>query len=393
MTAQFPRNQFSAPRLRVCFPFIAQAHQTPHALPIAMELAARHRDTEVTLACLTESHLALVRDLAAAYPQASVRYDLLRLPAALRGDRGFKGLQVARKLGALPYNRNYFAGFDAIVTPELTSLLLKRLGVVRPKIIWTHHGAGDRAGGYVKATAKFDFVVMAGRKLEERLLKLGLIRPGYYATGVYAKFDLVRKLAGRRVRLFDNDRPTVLYNPHFAPGLSSWPKVGAEVLDWFAESDDYNLIFAPHLRLFDPATPKRYAAFDAYSALPHMHIDLGSRALIDMTYTSAADIYLGDVSSQVAEFLTRPRPCVFLNPANVTWRDDPSFRFWSLGEVINRPDELGEGLARAIEGHGQLLPLQEAYIEETFEAALEPTAWRGADAIADYLRAEVGLTA
>jgi len=300
---------------------------------------------------------------------------------------------VARKLGALPYNRNYFADFDAIVTPELTSLLLKRLGVARPKIIWTHHGAGDRAGGFVKATAKFDFVVMAGRKLEERLLSLGLIRPGYYATGVYAKFDLVQRLASRRPRLFDNGRPTVLYNPHFAPTLSSWPKVGTAVLDWFAGSKDYNLVFAPHLRLFDPATPKRYAAFEAYSNLPHMHIDLGSRALIDMTYTSAADIYLGDVSSQVAEFLTQPRPCVFLNPAGVVWREDPSYRFWSLGEVINRPEDLGQGISRAIEDHARLVPLQEAYIEETFEGALQPTAWRGADAIAAYLRAEVGGTA
>src|SRR3546814_6362259 len=42
--------------------------------------------------------------------------------------------------------------------------------------------------------------------------------------------------------LFDNDRPTVLYTPHFRPALSSWPKWGMAVLDLFANSNRYNLI-------------------------------------------------------------------------------------------------------------------------------------------------------
>src|SRR3546814_16391226 len=85
------------------------------------------------------------------------------------------------------------------------------------------------------------------------------------------------------------------------------------VLDLFANSNRYNLIFAPHVRLFDPPAAECYAQFERYRKLPHMHIDLGSERSIDMSYTGSADLYLGDVSSQVAEYLYRPRPCVFLN--------------------------------------------------------------------------------
>ena len=42
---------------------------------------------------------------------------------------------------------------------------------------------------------------------------------------------------------------------------------------------------------------------------PNLRFDPGSPASTDMTYTRAADIYLGDVSSQVYEFIAEPRPC------------------------------------------------------------------------------------
>src|SRR3546814_2707684 len=88
--------------------------------------------------------------------------------------------------------------------------------------------------GFADDIGLFDFVLLAGRKIEQRLLERQLIRRGDYATGVYAKFDWMNPRAGER--LFDNDRPTVLYTPHFRPALSSWPKWGMAVLDLFANS-------------------------------------------------------------------------------------------------------------------------------------------------------------
>src|SRR3546814_20758122 len=61
--------------------------------------------------------------------------------------------------------------------------------------------------GFADDIGRFDFVLLAGRKIEQRLLERQLIRRGDYATGVYAKFDWMNPRAGER--LFDNDRPTV----------------------------------------------------------------------------------------------------------------------------------------------------------------------------------------
>ena len=376
-------------RIRVCFPFVAEIHQAFHSLPIALELARRHPDIEVHLACPTEAHRNTIERLARAYAaDAPVRFDLLALPAAVRARVPASGQGVTAKLVSLIWNARWFDRFDALVVPERTTSLLKRF-LKHPKFIWTRHGAGDRARGFERDVARFDFVLLAGEKIERRLLDKGLIRPGHYAAGIYAKFDLVRRLP--HPRLFDNDRPTILYNPHFWRSLSSWPLVGQQVLDWFAASDRYNLIFAPHIRLFHPASARDRRRFQAYAELPHIRSDLGGARSVDMSYALGADLYLGDVSSQVAEFLIRPRPCLFLNPRRTAWAGDPDYRFWELGPVIEDIGQLGEALDRAFVTHETYRCRQLDYVRETFGPAADfPTAPRGADALAEFLHRNDG---
>ncbi|MCP1203359.1 sensor domain-containing protein [Acetobacter oryzoeni] len=373
--------------MRILFPYIAQPHQTLHSLPIAMEIASRHPEAEVHLACTTQSHLDYVRSLAAYYPESKVQFSLLHLPQFLRRQTERYGQTAFFRLASLFFNKNYFSSFQGIVVPERTSLYLRKLGVNKPRLIWTRHGAGDRAIGFARDVKKFDYVLMAGHKIEERLLAQGAIRPGYYHTGVYAKFDMVHRMRHRTLRLFNNNRPTVLYNPHFNTRLSSWPKMGLNVLAHFANQDRYNLIFAPHYRLFDNKKAEALQLERAFGHYPHMLIDTGSARSIDMTYTSTADMYLGDVSSQVAEFLVKPRACMFLNAHNVEWEGDENYRFWSLGPVLNTIDSLGEDIEQAFSSHNAFVNLQKDYIRDTFDlVGNEPTAPVGADAIVDFLR-------
>lgn len=374
----------AAPDMRVVFPYIAQFHQIPHSLPIALELARRHPQVEVHVAYPHARYGEFIARLAREYaPRARLHHHLLRLDPVNRA-RVRRGA-VAWKQLVLLLNRTYFDGFDAVVTPERTSLFLRRIGVRRPQLVWTRHGAGDREVGFSPDVHAFDFVMMAGRRIEQRLLARGLIRPGDYAVGVYAKFDLLRPDAPAP-RLFDNDRPTVLYNPHFRPALSSWPKLGMPVLEAFAQSTRYNLIFAPHVRLFDPPRPADHAPFRRFEGLPHLRIDLGSERSIDMSYTRAADLYLGDVSSQVSEFVFRPRPCLFLDAHGVDWQRDPSYGFWNLGPVIRSAGRIEAEVDAAFARHGEFVEAQRRYVDETFE--MEPgscSAARGADAIAGRL--------
>jgi hypothetical protein len=372
---------------RVVFPFLAQFHQILHSLPIAVQLVRRHPDIEVHVIGATAAHMDFVRELIERHAQGTVLHEdgCLRIGWFDR-QRVARGATIRRKRYALLRNRGYFRSFDAVVTPERSSLFLKHLHLPDTRLIWTRHGAGDRQVGFAGDIARFDFVLLAGRKIEQRLLERELIRPGDYVSGVYAKFDWMDAGTGAP-RLFDNDRPTVLYTPHFRPALSSWPIVGRAVLDHFAASTRYNLIFAPHVRLFDPPTPECYAPFAAYRRLPHMHVDLGSTRSIDMSYTGAADIYLGDVSSQVAEFLYRPRPCVFINAHGIDWQDDPNYRFWTLGPVIGDVAGLDAGIESAVARHCDYESAQRQYFDDSFGTMPgQATAARGADAIVNFLK-------
>lgn len=377
------------PDLKVSFLYNAQLHQVAHSLPIALELAAHHPDIQVEIAGVTEAHLDFARRLAGRYgSQAPIGYVCLRQPLIARIKRLLTGLIAPSKHKTLAANVDYFARSDAIVTPEWTSLALRRLGLpTGTKLILTGHGAGDRAVTVNSRISEFDFVVVPGVKLEQRMLEMGRIRPGAYVSGVYTKFDLLHRASLGGQNPFDNGRPTVLYNPHFERALSSWDEVGMRVLDHFAANPRWNLIFAPHVRLFEQAGRRAYRAFRRYRDLPNIHIDLGGERCHDMSYTLSADLYLGDVSSQVAEFLIRPRPCLFLNPHRFAWRDDPNFRFWELGPVLEDIAGLDLALADAVDSHARYRDLQVRYFDDSFgDAARVPSARRGADAIAEFLR-------
>jgi hypothetical protein len=168
------------------------------------------------------------------------------------------------------------------------------------------------------------------------------------------------------------------------------------VLDWFVEHDEYHLIFAPHVMLFerpfvlsiDRLRLDRAGRIDErYLRAPNIHIDLGSRASTTMAYTERADIYLGDASSQVYEFLRRPRPCVFLNTHGLAWQNDPNFAHWRAGPVIDDPADLGTALAQARQNQESVYrPIQQAMFDYSFELTDEPSSSRAARALANFAR-------
>ncbi len=376
--------------MKVVFPYIAQTHQIPHSFPIAAELAMQRPNWDIRIACATDEQRRLVARLLGLYPDARLAVDRLKTGLLDRLYQRLKGEGLPPKSLVLVRNRGYFGRADAVVVPERTSLLLKKLRLPKLKMIWTNHGAPGRAVTYADDLIEFDYLLLAGERQAARMREQGTLREGRYHAGVYSKFDLVSRLDARRSRLFDNDRPTVLYNPHFHARLSSWPKFGFQVLDYFARSPKWNLIFAPHVRLFDSHDPVTLARLEPYRAHRHLLIDTGSDASIDMSYTQAADVYLGDVSSQIAEFMIRPRPCVFINSHGADWRTSPDYLFWQLGPVIDQVDALGATLDAAVASHGDWLARQRQYFRDTFDAepdAIGQSAADGAAAIARYLEA------
>ena len=370
-------------RPRVCFLFIAQTHQILHSLPIAVALARGWPDVEVEIAATTAEHLDYVRGLLAQLGGAPITSRLLP-PSWLRNLR-LKGASTPPKALMLAANAQRLGRYDAVVTPERTTALLRKLGVKDCKLVYTQHGAGDRGGPFEPRLKAFDLVMAAGPKQYDRMIAEGWVTPQTCAMVGYPKFDIIDALPGSPLPVFAQARPVVLYNPHFHPTLGSWPRWGRQVLEAFAADDRYNLIFAPHIRLFDGADPRTVDALASFVDHPRIHLDLGGPAAIDMTYTRAADLYLGDVSSQVYEFLRTPKPCLFLNASDAAWQGDESFHHWLYGPVLNSVEGLVDAIASARRGHGAYSDVQVRGFAESFDLQETPSSVRAARAIVERL--------
>ncbi|WP_203234630.1 hypothetical protein, partial [Sphingomonas solaris] len=390
-------------RYRVAFLFNAQLHQLMHGLTTAIALAADPA-FDVHVIGASRAHLDCAGAMIARAGGAPItlsRAGSDMLDAIARAARGAVPLKLARLAGQL----RHLAGFDAIALPERTSILLRRLGVTGPRYIHLDHGAGDRAVGFDPRIKLFDFVLLPGHKTRGRMLREGYLRPGAHAVVGYPKYDAVDLMRDPAWSPFADARPVVLYNPHFS-SLGSWHRMGRAVLEAFAAQDRYNLVFAPHVRLFDD--PARRAAAEAdlavFAGHPRIHLDLGSDRSVDMSYPMLADVYLGDVSSQVYEFLRTPRPCVFLDGQARAWEADENYAHWRFGPVLDGVPDGAGGLIDAIDaaraGHEDYRAAQQAGFAETFDLTDEPSSVRAARAIATFLRfdavaspAEGGATA
>ncbi|SEM76371.1 hypothetical protein SAMN05192583_1145 [Sphingomonas gellani] len=372
-----------------------QVHQVAHALPVALAMARGYPQAQVVVATTNATLTAEVRRLCA---RLGVDVELVQLgltrPSTRVAARALEWAVPVTKIGVYRDNLPFFRSLDALVVAEKTSLLLKtRYGLKDLRIIHTRHGAGDRAIGFNRQSALFDHVLVSGAKVRERLIREAGVAPERTSLVGYPKFDLMPDPAPR-LPFQANGKPTVLYNPHPSPHLSSWYEQGRAVLEHFLYDDRYNLIFAPHVMLFhrkfvmtiDKLRFDRAGTIDQrfYDA-PNIHIDLGSSASTDMTYTAAADIYLGDVSSQVYEFLHRPRPCLFLDAHATAWQGDANYAHWQAGEVIGSAADLGAALDRAVATHDRYRPVQRALFARSFELTAEPSAVRAARAVISVL--------
>ena len=220
-----------------------------------------------------------------------------------------------------------------------------------------HHGVGTNGRQMTlilgAPLAKLGFEVVA---LDNLGYGMTAVKPGTdpdYADWVRMVVDF---LAFEKQR---DPRPIVLYNPHWQQYRSSWWRWGPEAVRRIVASDRYNLIFAPHQRLIEGAGNVA-SLCEELATNPNVHCDFTSFATVDGSYTAAADLYLGDTSSQVVEFLIRPRPALFLNAQDTDWRGNPAYDMWRGGEVVTDLDALLAALDHAAAEHPRYLEAQRA---------------------------------
>ncbi len=277
--------------------------------------------------------------------------------------------------------------YDAVFTVEDTAFRLfeNRAASARPKKIYMPHGAGDGTVGFSSRARMFDYVLLAGEKSAQRMLALEHVRPDNHRKVGLVKIETADRLSKVTGPIFKNARPTILYNSHKTRRLESWSTFIEPMLAEFAISDEHNLIVAPHVKLFRRRSAKTKAYWHS-RITDNVLIDIGSDRSVDMSYTRSADIYVGDISSQVYEFLARPRPCVFLNPFNVDWRSNPDFAHWHLGDVISRPQDLMQAIRSAPARHHLYRDQQEARAAASLGDRTPGAAGRAAQAVITFMQ-------
>lgn len=381
-------------------------HQAAHIAGIAGALSkASHSGQRVTIAYGTDAIRGEVEKLLSPEQTSAASWLPLELPAWLGWlSAPINRLVPIRRILRLYWHRARLRGASMIVSTERTCLTLKRHWARRgpdgkaPAFVYVPHGSGDRNVAVHPALKDFDLCLVSGRKVVDQLVEAGVTSAEKCRIIGYPKFDI---LLGRKPeRFFDNDRPTFLYNPHFDPFMSSWFDQGPDILELFLKNADrFNLIFAPHVMLFHKkvhispeykVTRIRPDIAPEYLAAPSILIDTGSDRLFDMSYTLSADAYIGDVSSQVYEFLYRPRACFFID-VHSGQAGEPAYDFWNNGPVVNTAAELAPMLSQYEAIAARYRDAQEQRMAYTADRSdPRPASERGAAALIAYLSPDRG---
>ncbi len=357
-------------------------YQVLHGAPFAFELSRRFPNIQVVMLCSSPENYTEVERIGTLYPGHKCTLILLKQSNFIDSFR--VNFHILHRPFTLLANKKLLASFDALIAPEKNYIMLKMFPAFSNTLfIGLRHGAGDRPVSFNKGSLKFDYLLVPGQAYFERFKDE--LPDGCCEIVGYPKFEVLEKTQPDTPRLFENDRPTVLYAPHFHRKQSSWISLGRQVLSFFAKSSTYNLIFAPHARLFKHKKYHDNIDLNEFRDTPNILIDTGSERSFDMTYTRAADIYLGDVSSQVCEFIYyRRRPCVFLNPNLL---DQNTMNFWRFGPVTNTINELDNTIEYATNKLEDIYKSeQDVYVDSAFSSSDVPPSQRGAEAIARALK-------
>jgi hypothetical protein len=348
---------------RIAFLLLGEMLLIPHLFPIAEALFGE--DLDIDLWVSTSVHAALIGAWCAGLHRARVRVrhapGFRRLAGLAPGQNPPLPPKLPMLAGLIPA----LARTDAVVCAEQTSLWLPALLPLWTPFVKTSHGVGSMSARDDPRRRAARLMLVPSERERATYLERGHDPARVVATG-YVKAAFRHRTHTRLP--FRERRPVVLYAPHWQKHRSSWWRWGPRLVERLAEHPGLNLVFAPHQRLAERSPEVRRTA-ERLRGRANVHCDLDSFATVDGSYTEAADIYLGDTSSQVVEFLARPRPCVFLNPQRVAWEGSPGYAQWACGEVAETLEDALAAVDRAPALHPRFRAVQAAFAQSSLGEA------------------------
>ena len=363
-------------RTDVAFLFLGEMLLVPHMWPIVDCLARLRPDLVIDLWVSTSSHEALIGSW---LNEAHANVRLRRAP----GYRYFEFSSLGEnpplppKLSMLARLAIPLSRVRVVVCAEQTSLWLPRVVPGIGRFIFTTHGAGAPNYNRDGRLRCADRLLFSSDLHDATHLAHGIRQERIVATG-YVKSAFTPSLT--RQSLFADDRPILLYTPHWQRYRSSWWDWGRDIVDMLVAQDRFNVILAPHQRLHERDLEVA-AILERAAKHSHVHADIDSFAMVDGSYTNMADIYLGDSSSQLLEYIAKPRPAVLLDSPNMSWRTPDQSDYWRCGDIIKNIAELPAALDSAIEHFGQYRASQELLAFRAFGNTDGRAAQRAAEVI------------
>ena len=366
----------------VAFLFLGETLLIPHLYPILESLAKQAATPPIDCWVGSVVHETLIGSwLADAGLTNRVR--MRRAPGFQRASRARgRSMPHPAKLPVLVRLAPHLLTARLVVCAEQTSLWLPRImPFLRWRFIKAAHGAGSMMARRDPRRRAAHRLLVPAQAEKDRLAGVGIANEKVEVVG-YVKSGFAA--LGQPRRLFTQAKRTVVYAPHWQRHRSSWWAWGRQIVTMLAEQSRFNVILSPHQRLVEKA-PELRGVLDAVAGLDHVHVDLDSFSVVDGTYLASADIYLGDTSSQVVEFMTRQRPCVFLNPDAIDWRGSPDHDFWRCGKVVDQLPFVMSALNAAENDHGAYADVQRRFVADALGDASAAAADRAAAVIRNCL--------
>jgi hypothetical protein len=284
------------------------------------------------------------------------------------------------------YNIDIFRESDVILTASWGIPRVLQQYELRDKfVIFTRHGANIGDNEYNKGLPDYDCVFITSSTMYDQLKELSILQKlKSYLKIEYCKFDYLFTHPEMRGNLFKNDLPVILYNPHFQNHRSSLYRDGEKIVNEIIKSNKYNVILSPHPLVHKWRFFKRMRL--KFPKSDKLVRDWSSIHQVNFDYMRKADIYIGDTSSSIYEWLYFDKPMIFYNSHNVDWRNIPFYAFWDWGHVVNNPDDLMDRLDRTMRGSDPFKKVRQEAKDYVFGEVDGKASYRTALKLYKYLK-------
>ena len=348
----------------VVFLFINGPHHTHHLILPALNFAQNYSEYQTVLISGNDENTKIIKQTLTKIGNPKCK--IIKLPKPLRYYiKNYKNKIVPPPISQWRFIDKSIKNARAIIsTSHETPKFLMGKKNSNLKLFYLYHGIGTRSYGFEDSINEYDFIFVPGEYHYNRLHTESGINKNKLNVVGHPKIEWQDKMNNDKESFFNNDNPIFYYNPHWDLSLSSYEKWSKDIIQYFLNNKQYNLIFAPHPLIKNYSTRNKIDIDIDTVKSDNIIVDFYSKNNVDGSYLNVADVYIGDVSSMITDFIfKRNKSCIFINSHDIEWKNDTNYKFWNCGKVINNLTELDPSVKISLK-ENKYSKQQKAYIKQ-----------------------------